>query len=327
MIVKKPSILLAACNTLQSTLSFPSSQSSTSSAGRPRGTRPPKRLSERGRGYATIAGDARESNGQSDSRDSEHEWPQAPSGQPCPTPYQIFDLKQNGTYSKARYYKLVKLYHPDIRSGTNNGLSENVRMERYRMIVAAHHILSDPVKRGAYDRFGAGWNGKAEVGQADTWSRSAGQAGPFSQSWSDPSDPVWQNATWEDWERWRARRDGTNEKPSPVYMSNSYFLAMIMVLAAIGSSMNYNRAQDAGTYFVEQRDLVHDRAAKELRRVRQEASTLNSRQDRIEYFIRQREATMGPGDYGAIRDERANRVLRDIETCGSEQIRESQQEG
>lgn len=198
-------------------------------------------------------------------------------------------------------------------------------MERYRLIVAAHHILSDPVKRSAYDRYGAGWNGKAEVGNHE--GHRSGQAGPFSQSWNNPDDPVWQNATWEDWERWRERRDGTNEKPAPVFMSNSYFVAMVAVLAAVGSSLNYNRAQDAGTYFVEQRDLVHDRAAKELRRVRQEASTMNSRQDRIEYFVRQREATMGAGDYGAIRDERANRVLRDMETCDSEQIRERDQQG
>ena len=112
-----------------------------------------------------------------------------------------------------------------------------------------------------------------------------------------------------------------------VFMSNSYFLAMVMALAAVGSSINYGRAQDAGTYVVEQRDLVHDKAAKELRRVRQEKSGMTSKENRIDFFVRQREATMGSGDYVAIREERANRVLSDMETCGSEQIRESDQNG
>lgn len=325
MIVRKPSTVLAACNSLQSSFTASTSQSSTSSTGRRRSTRPQSPRVECRNGYATIAGDARDSGDQSRNQENHHVWPQAPSGQSCPTPYQILDLKHNGAYSKAKYYKLVKLYHPDLKGGSTNGISDKVKMERYRLIVAAHHILSDPVKRNAYDRFGAGWDGRADIGSRDNYRQS--QAGPFSQSWTDPGDPVWQNATWEDWERWRERRDGTNEKPAPVFMSNSYFLAMVMALAAVGSSINYGRAQDAGTYVVEQRDLVHDKAAKELRRVRQEKSGMTSKENRIDFFVRQREATMGSGDYAAIREERANRVLSDMETCGSEQIRESDQNG
>lgn len=109
-------------------------------------------------------------------------------------------------------------------------------------------------------------------------------------------------------------------------MSNSTFIALVAFLAMIGSSVNYKRGQDAGTYFVEQRDLVHDRAAKELRKVRQEMSGLHGRQERIEFFVRQREATMGAlseRDIEAMREEKARRVLPEGEVCSSEGVRGS----
>ncbi|EME39891.1 hypothetical protein DOTSEDRAFT_74693 [Dothistroma septosporum NZE10] len=322
MIIKKPSTFLAAANSIHSlTTSTATAQSSTSS-------RPGSRTSTRQKyghrsGYATIAGDARVSPEQPERSELSHVWPTPPKGLSQPTPYQIFDLKQSAAYSKGTFNRLVKLYHPDLNSRCNHGVTDKIKMERYRLVVAAHTILSDPVKRSAYDRFGAGWEGKAELGNSPTWGATSAYGGsqPFTHSY-DPNDTVWANATWEDWERWRENKERVRrEKPAPVYMANSYFLAMIVALAVMGSSLNYNRAQDAGHYFVEQRDIVHDRAAKELRRVRQEAS-MNNRQDRIEYFLKNRDATMGTGDYEAIREEKASRVLKDKGICRSEGISE-----
>ena len=61
-----------------------------------------------------------------------------------PTPYQIFEMKTNGVYSKARFYELVKVYHPDRGNGKDEALPRHIKMERYRLIVAANHILADP---------------------------------------------------------------------------------------------------------------------------------------------------------------------------------------
>lgn len=315
MIAKKPIALLAAYNTLQS---LPIASQSTTSSWQ-RSTRPPRDTATDRRRYATIAGDERHNHEQPERQEQRHVWPETPKGRASPTPYQIFDLKQNATYSKARYYQLVKLYHPDLNGCANHGISDKVKMERYRLVVSAHTILSDPAKRSAYDRFGAGWDGRAETGER---SSSSGTAGPFNHSYGDPNDPIWNNATWEDWERFHQRREGTYpEKRAPVYMANSYFLALIVALAIMGSSLNVNRAKDAGHYIVEQRDIVHDRAAKELRRVRQEAATLSSRQDKIDFFVRQREATLATaGEYEALREERANRMLADREVCHSEGV-------
>ncbi|KAF2764032.1 hypothetical protein EJ03DRAFT_242842, partial [Teratosphaeria nubilosa] len=224
----------------------------------------------------------------------QHVWPETPKGRSCPSPYAIFGIKHNAVYSKGKYYELVKLYHPDLSKDKHNGdPAHQLKMERYRLIVAAHNILSDPTKRSAYDRFGAGWDGRADP--AGSGARSgAHQPGPFSHSWNDHADPIWQNATWEDWERFYARRAEHEGGPSsapraPVYMKNSYFLSLVIFFAIIGSSANYGRAQDAGDYLVERRDIVHDRAAKELRKVRQDMAGMRGKEERIQWFMRQRE--------------------------------------
>lgn len=315
MTARKPSALISAynsfCNNQISTI-----QSSTSSIPGRRGTR--QQICGR-QGYATVAGDRREQPA------TGHAWPEPAKGYTHPTPYQIFELKQNAPYAKSKYYELVKIYHPDKNGGAASNIEQTLRIERYRLIVAAHTILSDPTKRSAYDRFGAGWNGKSEIGQSDAWRQTSpyNPSSPFSQNWHDTAGSVWQNATWEDWERWREKRDGVSqERNEPLYMSNASFVLVIAILAAMGTLVNYSRAQDAGTYIVEQRDLVHDRASKELRRVRKEAGTLNTKEDRIEYFMRQREATLGAGDYDAVREERAHRVLSGHDVCRSEDVKE-----
>jgi len=140
MTVRKSNILAAACNTLHS---FPlgASQSSTSSIWQRQGTRQQESTRCIQNGYATIAGDAKGASEHLEGKDSNHVWPTAPKGQSCPTPYQIFDLKHNAAYSKAQYYRLVKLYHPDLNGTASKKISDQVKMERYRLIVAAHNSL------------------------------------------------------------------------------------------------------------------------------------------------------------------------------------------
>jgi len=291
-------------------------------------------------GYATIAGheDERGNTEEQDhGRGEMHQWPAPLSGQSCPTPYQIFRMKNNAKYSKARFNELVKIYHPDLDNGTLGSISRTVRLERYHLIVAAHTILSDPVKRKAYDRFGAGWEGRANA--AGSGFRSSGHRhGPFSQSWSGPDDPIWQNATWEDWERFYARRarehgfydNNSSRSQEPAYMPNSYFFILLAALAMISSSATYSKAENAGQYYIEQRDLAHDRAAKELRRVRRDVTGMKDRDDRIEWFLRQRDARagqMGFAEIEAMREEQVHRALPQQDICRSDDISGDQQEG
>ncbi|WPG97326.1 Hypothetical protein R9X50_00010000 [Acrodontium crateriforme] len=328
MLIKQSSLLSSASNVVlsRSFIAVSSTSSTFSRSKHDESTRPfpPCPQNPDRRRYATV------SNGKN-LKAEEHVWPKPPKGHSCPTPYQIFALKHGAQYRKARFYELVKIYHPDLRkdacstaaSSDQVQVSQQDKMERYRLIVAANAILSDPEKRRAYDRFGAGWAGRADFGSKNTG--RSGDTSPFSQSWTQPNDPVWQNATWEDWERYyaaRARDADPNAPPEPqgpLYLSNTSFVLLVGVLAILGSLANYNRAQDAGTYFVEQRDLVHDRAAKELRKVRQETAGLGGREERIQWFLRQREATLGMAasqeDIDNLREEKARRVLPNGDIC------------
>jgi len=230
----------------------------------------------------------------------------------------------------------VKLYHPD-RSGSQptdssilpathpcRNIAPTTKLERYRLIIAAHGILSDPEKRRAYDSFGAGWSGMPDaVTRSNNWGRANAHAhahsstrpGPFS-GWREHGDPdIWASATWEDWERFYARRDPSHPShQAPRYLRNSYFVTVVMMLALLGSSANYGRAEKNGEQFLEARDAMHDRASRELRKVRQQ-------EERIQFFLRQREATMmGVGVEDVSRDRLA-KLLPEQENCMPEDLR------
>ncbi|RMZ91108.1 hypothetical protein DV736_g1650, partial [Chaetothyriales sp. CBS 134916] len=147
-------------------------------------------------------------------------------------------------YSKHQFYELVKMYHPDrhshhIRHTPNHPiatLSRLERLERYRLVVRAHEILSDPVKRRAYDSSGAGWDdhGVGEPRDPSAKSRSRARA----RSSSDDADSCFQNATWEDWERWYARTAHPQHAKGPqayggTFFNPNMFASLVIVLAVI----------------------------------------------------------------------------------------------
>ncbi|KAJ5668238.1 uncharacterized protein N7477_006808 [Penicillium maclennaniae] len=79
-----------------------------------------------------------------------------------PTPYEVMEMRPGNQYSKSRFYSLVKLYHPDsVASPASNNLTNEERLDRYRLIVDAHHLLSDDTRRSAYDTYGLGWSLKS----------------------------------------------------------------------------------------------------------------------------------------------------------------------
>lgn len=72
-------------------------------------------------------------------------------------------IEPGNPYSKSRFYSLVKLYHPDsAASPASNNIPKEERLARYRLIVDAHLILSDDLKRSAYDQYGLGWGLKRD---------------------------------------------------------------------------------------------------------------------------------------------------------------------
>src|SRR5439155_9449961 len=64
------------------------------------------------------------------------------------TPYEVLGVKREATAEEIRaaYRKLAKEFHPDLNPG------KPAAEARFKAITAAHEILSDPEKRGRYDR-------------------------------------------------------------------------------------------------------------------------------------------------------------------------------
>ena len=310
------------------------SQCSTTSSSSSVSTRHSSRRSHQRQRYATVAHDSTLSRKNHEIHDLD--WPEVTPPHKTPTPYEIFGLQRNAHYSKHRFYELVKIYHPDRPSASpesvknspdaQSTISASTRLERYRLIVAAHDILSDPIKRRDYDRYGAGWNGNTEIHgprfHRHDRSRRPGSAGGGAGGFrfgDDPADDPMNNATWEDWERWYARGSPREDAPSPpqtpVYVSNLAFVSLIVMLAALGGVGQATRAEGFGDTVLEMRDRRHDEASKELRRVREEAK-VRPRDQRIDRFLEERD----PGWHE--REDAYRKVLPPPEVCSSEHIKE-----
>ena len=162
-----------------------------------------------------------------------------------PTPYDIFEIERTETYSKQKFYELVKIYHPDRQThhrpeASIQQIPTVERLERYRLIVQAHTILSDPARRKAYDATGAGW------GTQSSWARADGNTRPHTAS---DHDSPFANATWEDWERWYGRshsKYGTGPQTyAGTYVNPNAFASFVILMAIISGVL---QATHAGQY-------------------------------------------------------------------------------
>jgi curved DNA-binding protein CbpA len=236
-------------------------------------------------------------------------WPDAEKPHKTPTPYQILRCRRGDAYTKQRFYALVKLYHPDRchASAAISHLPLHVRLERYRMLVTAHDILSDIEKRKAYDAWGHGWAGHHNTPTAprhNDW-----DYGP--RRWStDPRN----NATWEDWERWHYANDGGKETDArTIQMSNFTFMALIFAFVSIGGVVQGTRFNTFHDSVVERRDQLHREASMEYRRSRN-ATMSGDKDERIKTFLEHRESTI-------VGEQSYQRLLPPANTCSPDEVR------
>lgn len=256
------------------------------------------------------------------SRDVPHDenipWPEVTSANAIPTPYQIFNQKKGSPYSKRRFYELVKIYHPD-RHGHSSCLHDDIpvatKLERYRLIVAANNLLSDPVKRSAYDTYGAGWHGAPHALRPGEAAPNGSWASPATgRGWDGGPDGPANNATWEDWERWYNR----GEKQEPVYFSNTTFLVLIALFVGVGYLGQTRRLDNFSLSLTHQIDALHNEMSKDLRRRRKMAAMYGDREERIQEFLKARD----PVGYGVTdpREEQIRKLLPVQEVCASNDI-------
>ncbi|MCJ1471623.1 hypothetical protein MMC13_000263 [Lambiella insularis] len=246
------------------------------------------------------------------------QWPKFESATQIPTPYQIFRLKKGAPYSKKRYYELAKIYHPDKHASGDDSpspdiISQAVKLERYRLVVAANDILSNPVKRRAYDAYGAGWDGRPEMGSTkDHWRYAEGKGW---SGFNENSSPA-RCATWEDWEKWYQRN--SKEKQEPVYFSNGSFIILIIIFAMLGGLGEISRAGKMSRSFLQQIEAIHDDTSKDLQRRKRESQSFQNKDERFQSFLRTRD----PLGYGLTepREEGFRKLLPAPEVCMSGDI-------
>lgn len=219
-----------------------------------------------------------------------------PSTTKC-NPYAILEQPRAGPYNKRRFYELVMVYHPDRWiHGEYHGIPKATRVERYRLILAANAILSDPVKRRAYDEHGVGWTlgGSHAVSARNHPQPQAATRRPRTSS---------MNAAWEDWETWHNEGYNTTEgcnyggqtrggQQRVVFMCNRRFVLTLLFLATTGSCLMllaaWTRAKTASDHQLQ----IHERLLDELCDNMGSSEVRLSRQERIDLFLRRRLAAV-----------------------------------
>ncbi|KAL6813721.1 hypothetical protein J3E69DRAFT_370981 [Trichoderma sp. SZMC 28015] len=238
------------------------------------------------RQYATVqdAGEKKWSDWKPSPEDTTHEWPKSPR----PTPYEVLGVSKGAVYDKRRFYHLVKLYHPDTHDHNHHhasvsssslhirNLPHATRLERYRMIVAANELLSNSSKRSMYDSYGLGWShGDRAASLRD-----------IDKNWRHQEGNAANNATWEDWERWRDAQEGKSSEP--VYMSHGAFASILVLMCLVGAMAQTNRAESSGAQYV---GWAADHSAEIGGRLRRNGTAVAglSKDERVDYFLKERE--------------------------------------
>ncbi|KAF5027277.1 hypothetical protein F66182_620 [Fusarium sp. NRRL 66182] len=299
MPLNKSAIFLGSCNAFPavSGSSIPALRSITSSRGAlSRYAAATTCSTDRHRRYATVNNERRGSFNHNDVP----EWPKTS----YPSPYEIFSMKVDAPYTKHRFYQLVKVYHPDRHSHTPDidKIPHTTRLERYRLIVAANDLLSDPSKRQLYDDYGVGWSGGRPQSIHETF-RNADRA------WRHKAGSAAHNATWEDWERWYDARDGRAK--DPLYMSNGLFATIVVVMCMIGAFAQMSRADQYGADLMEMKNQSNLAIGQQVAR-RNTVAAGRSKDERVDMFLRDRENltyAFEPGRYD-------NEALPESSTAG-----------
>ncbi|KAL6235576.1 hypothetical protein BDW75DRAFT_240035 [Aspergillus navahoensis] len=224
-----------------------------------------------GRLYATTHGDSPE---------RDFSWPSTPSF----TPYDVIGQERGAPYSKHRFYELVKIYHPDRPCNDHplcKDITPEVRLQRYRIVVTAHEILSDPNRRAAYDATGMGW---------------AFNPAP-SRRRRTPDDPIFANATWEDWERWHNRQKGKQE----TVVDHKTFVTFVVLLFFMGAAVQASWITTVSTGYEDRLRELNEQSTRFLNQRRENTVKQMAGSDaKVQHFLIRRD----PSGFGLKGEEK-----------------------
>jgi curved DNA-binding protein CbpA len=192
------------------------------------------------------------------------------------TPYDVLNLPRGAPYSKRHYYDLVKIYHPDRPLHDHplfQHLTSETRLLRYRIVVDAHELLSDPIKRAAYDQSGAGWSHMVQKTTTD---------------WESHGPSIYANATWEDWERWNNRHQG----PQQHVVDQRTFTRLVILLVLFGGALQASWIGKLNTGFEDRLREVNEESARFLHGRRDNTvKQMDTKEARVQGFLIRRDPT------------------------------------
>ncbi|ETS83067.1 hypothetical protein PFICI_04943 [Pestalotiopsis fici W106-1] len=214
------------------------------------------------------------------------------------TPYDILEQPKDQLYNKRRFYQLVMVYHPDRWQYTSyHGVSKAARVERYRLIIEADKILSNPVKRKAYDERGVGWGlgSPADHGSNRTGFREHESHHKAHMYRHQQGHDAKRNATWEDWEQWRdPRKRYESSQRQAVIICNRSFGLVLLLLAMIGGCGQLARMDHLTTEIARQRDRNHGDLCDQLLEAESRRAIAN-RAELVQAFLVRRAAASFDG--------------------------------
>ncbi|KAL4906293.1 hypothetical protein BDW74DRAFT_140670 [Aspergillus multicolor] len=232
--------------------------------------------SARPRLYATAPGNSPE---------KDFSWPSTPSF----TPYDVIGQTRGAPYSKHRYYELVKIYHPDRPCNDHplcKDITPEIRLQRYRIVVTAHEILSDSNRRAAYDATGMGW----AFNPAPECRRRT------------PNDPIYNNATWEDWERWYNRNNPKQE----TVVDHKTFVIFVVLLFFMGAAVQASWITTVSTGYEDRLKELNEQSTRFLNQRRENTvKQMQGSDAKVQHFLIRRD----PSGFGLKGEEKG--VYRD----------------
>lgn len=203
------------------------------------------------------------------------------------TPYDVIGQSRSAPYSKQRFYELVKIYHPDRPCNGHplcKDITPEVRLQRYRIVVTAHEILSDPNRRAAYDQTGSGW----AFNPVERHRR--GPAG------SADSDPIFSNATWEDWERWYAR----NGRRQETVVDQRTFVTFVVLLFFMGAALQTSWITRVNTGYEDRLRDINEQSVRFLNERRENTvNQMAGSEAKVQHFLIRRD----PSGFGLKEEE------------------------
>jgi curved DNA-binding protein CbpA len=146
-------------------------------------------------------------------------------------------------------------------------------LQRYRIVVDAHELLSDPIKRAAYDQSGAGWSHM--VPETTT-------------EWEPRGSGIYANATWEDWERWNNRHQG----PQQHVVDQRTFTRLVILLVLFGGALQASWIGKLNTGFEDRLREVNEESARFLHSRRDNTvKQMDTNEARVQGFLIRRDPT------------------------------------